>query len=111
MFARSQRLRKSSDISRLYKRGKRAFSSHLKIYYLNNPRGGTRVAVVVSKKIDKRAVIRNRAKRRVRELIRGYLKNSQNLQFDILVNIQSSLEGCSTEELSQEVRQLMERMR
>ncbi|QQS26953.1 ribonuclease P protein component [bacterium] len=110
MFARSQRLRKNSDILRVYKRGNRAYTNHLKLHYVVNPRG-TRVAVVVSKKVDKRAVIRNTAKRRVRELIREELKVLSLTQFDIIVTIQTSLINVSVSELRSEVRQLLGRMR
>ena len=111
MFARSQRLKKSSDIARVYKRGNRAFSDHLKVHFLTNPRGGLRVAVVASKKLDKRAVVRNRAKRRVRELVKAELTGAAITRFDILITIQVGIEDVSVDALRQEVRQLVGRIR
>jgi ribonuclease P protein component len=111
MFARSQRLRKNSDITRLYKRGSRAFSQHLKIYYLANPKRVMRVGVVASKKLDKRAVVRNRAKRRVREILKVELGNLPDSRFDILVTIQASIEDVSASELQRELQQLIGRLK
>lgn len=110
MFARSQRLKKSSDIARVYKRGNRAFSDHLKMHCLANPRGGLRVAVVASKKLDKRAVVRNRAKRRVRELVKEELTHAADIRFDILVTIQVSIEDVSVDTLRCEVQKLIGRI-
>lgn len=110
MFARSQRLKKSSDIARVYKRGNRAFSDHLKMHFLANPRGGLRVAVVATKKLDKRAVVRNRAKRRVRELVKEELSNAADIRFDILVSIQVSIEDVSVDALRREVQKLIGRI-
>ncbi len=111
MFVRSQRLRKSSDISRIYKRGARAFSRHLRIQYLKNPKGDLRVAVVASKKLDKRAVVRNRAKRRVRELVKEEINKLPATGFDILITVQSGLEEVSVGELRTEVEQLTSKLR
>lgn len=111
MFARSQRLKKSSDIARVYKRGNRAFSDHLKVHFLANPRGGMRVAVVASKKLDKRAVVRNRAKRRVRELLKAELIGATYAGFDILVTIQAGIEDVSIDVLRREVQKIVGRIR
>lgn len=42
----------------------------MSLVFVPNERGFTRIAVVVSKKIDKRAVVRNRIRRRVYEVLR-----------------------------------------
>ncbi len=42
----------------------------MSLVFVNNERGFTRVAVVVSKKVEKTAVGRNRIRRRVYEVIR-----------------------------------------
>lgn len=111
MFVRSLRLRKSSDIARVYKRGSRVFSDHLRLYYLANPRRDLRVTVVASKNIDKRATRRNTAKRRVRELVREEIKSLACARFDIIVTVQPSLDEVSVSQLRLEVGQLFRKLR
>jgi ribonuclease P protein component len=80
-FSRSGRLLKHSDFDRVYKQGRRHFSSHLTVFYLrraeavsDSPEGkpqdlGARVGLTVSKVLGG-AVQRNRIKRRLREAVR-----------------------------------------
>lgn len=58
------RIKKNADIQRLFKRGKKAFSSALTALYV--PSDELRMAVIVSKKHGK-AVKRNRIKRLLRQ--------------------------------------------
>ena len=54
----------------MYQYGKTVRSSNMSLVFVPNTRGFTRVAVVVSKKVMKSAVGRNRIRRRVYEAIR-----------------------------------------
>ena len=54
----------------VYQKGKTIRKPNISLVYTDNNRGFTRVAVVVSKKVDKSAVGRNRIRRRVYEVIR-----------------------------------------
>ena len=54
----------------VYQKGKTVRTSRMSLVYTKNTRGFTRIAVVVSKKIDKRAVVRNRIRRRIYEAVR-----------------------------------------
>lgn len=51
-------------------KGKSLRTPHFAVNYCLNTRGFRRFAVVVSKRVDKRAVVRNRIRRRVYEAIR-----------------------------------------
>ena len=64
MLAKQYRLRRRKDFARLHKRGQIAHSSSFSIKYAPNQLDNSRAAVVISTKIDKRAVIRNRTRRR-----------------------------------------------
>jgi ribonuclease P protein component len=78
-FPRSARLLKHSDFDRVYKQGRRHFSSHLTVFYLRQaasdspesklPDRGPRVGFTVGKVLGG-AVQRNRIKRRLREAVR-----------------------------------------
>jgi ribonuclease P protein component len=68
-FPRAARLLKHSDFDRVYKEGRRHFSSHLTVFYLRRPEGGARVGFTVGRVLGG-AVQRNRIKRRLREAVR-----------------------------------------
>jgi ribonuclease P protein component len=65
---RNEIIRKNNDIKNLYSNGNKITGKYVIIYfYKGNKR---KVAFIVSKKLDKRAVVRNRIKRWLREIYR-----------------------------------------
>jgi ribonuclease P protein component len=73
-FPRAARLLKHSDFERVYKRGRRHFSSHMTVFYLSqaeapSPEQCARVGFTVGRVLGG-AVERNRIKRRLREAVR-----------------------------------------
>ena len=70
MLNHPARLRKERDIMRVYQKCRGAVNEQIGVKALTNPQGETRVTVVVSKKVDKRAVVRNRNRRRVMGILR-----------------------------------------
>jgi ribonuclease P protein component len=72
--SRSGRLLKHSDFERVYKQGRRHFSSHMTVFYLGQTEGVSaertaRVGFTVGRVLGG-AVERNRIKRRLREAVR-----------------------------------------
>lgn len=64
-----ERIRRKSDFASLYRDGGRFRGRYFTLVFLRNERGHSRLAVVASRKVGS-AVIRNRVKRRFRELFR-----------------------------------------
>lgn len=54
----------------MYGHGKTVRKSKMSLVFCDNARGYTRIAVVVSKKVEKSAVKRNRIRRRIYEILR-----------------------------------------
>ena len=77
MLKRINRLAKSKDIQTAFARGRTFFNPFFSIRFLSKP-GEKRFTVVVSTKVYKRAVARNRFKRVVREYIRKNLEKFRN---------------------------------
>ena len=63
---------KRSDFIYLRKNGNKIRSKLLSIIYVKSEQSNTKVAYIASKKIVGNAVKRNKAKRRLRSLVRGY---------------------------------------
>ncbi len=100
MLAKLNRLRNSRDIARVYKRGAYGSSSGvLSVKAAPSGRAHARLVVVVPKKVDKRAVIRNRIRRRILGII------GQNLAtlrpgYDIVISVHRDVSELTTGVLS-----------
>lgn len=64
-----ERIRKKSDFAGLYREGSRFRGRYFTLVFRRNGSGHSRLAVVASRKVGP-AVVRNRVKRRFRELFR-----------------------------------------
>lgn len=70
MLDKSHRLRDDKTIAKTLRIGRRVSHSAVSLVIAKSGGAKTKVAVVVGTKIDKRAVVRNRLKRRTREALR-----------------------------------------
>ena len=70
------RLLKTADFDRALRSGRRAGSSYLALFVSDNEFGWPRVGFAVSGKLGN-AVVRNRIKRRLRELVRPLAQSTQ----------------------------------
>lgn len=68
---RTNRLRSRHDIKRIFQRGRRVSGVYFTVHYLANNQKDNRWAVVVGKKVSKRAVRRNRLRRRLNSLLKA----------------------------------------
>lgn len=95
-FPRSARLLKHSDFERVYKQGRRHFSSHMTVFYLRQGEApssepSARVGFTVGRVLGG-AVERNRIKRRLREAVRlrrSVLKDAGAV--DVVINPKKSV--------------------
>ena len=94
-FPRAARLLKHSDFERVYKQGRRHFSSHMTVFYLRRTvdaaslPNGARVGFTVSRVLGG-AVERNRIKRRLREAVRLRQTVLQS-PIDVVINPKKSV--------------------
>lgn len=68
MLPKANRLTKKKDFERVFKKGKGLKEEFLVIKALDNNLSVSRFGFIVSKKISKKATLRNKIKRRLREL-------------------------------------------
>ena len=66
-------LRSAKDFRVLFRLGRRIETRFFKLIILPNKTSSTRFAFIASKMVDKRAVVRNRLRRRCREWIRTHV--------------------------------------
>jgi ribonuclease P protein component len=100
-FSRSGRLLKHSDFDRVYKQGRRHFSSHMTVFYLRHAGGASPEAALPEKsarvgftvgRVLGGAVERNRIKRRLREAVRQRRSVLQGAgAVDVVINPKKSV--------------------
>ncbi len=105
-FPRAARLLKHSDFERVYKQGRRHFSTHMTVFYLRQAQADARETASLENALPERvarvgftvgrvlggAVVRNRIKRRLREAVRlrrAALKSAGSV--DVVINPKKSV--------------------
>lgn len=71
MLSKKYRFHSRGGVKWVYRHGKTVRSQKISLVFARNTRGFTRMAVVVSKKVEKTAVGRNKIRRRVYEVLRS----------------------------------------
>ena len=84
MLPKEHRLRHEKDIKALFAKGKSVFGVSLGLKLVPNNLETSRFTVVVGVKTAKKAVDRNRIKRRVRSLVHKYIQDLK-AGFDVVV--------------------------
>ena len=110
MLSKTHRLKASKDIQRVSRQGRWSAGSNLTVRTLPNRLPTIRAGVIVSKKVDKRAVVRNRARRRVQEQLSLILPNLI-IGSDILIYIRKDLVDLKPEQLKNELDIQLKRLR
>lgn len=70
MLSKKYRFHSRGGVRYVYQKGKTIRKPKMSLIFVENTRGFTRLAVVVSKKVEKSAVGRNRIRRRIYEALR-----------------------------------------
>jgi len=73
---------------------------------LKRPDQPTQIGISISRKVSKRAVIRNRIKRQVRAILRGFLPRTKP-GFSIVIGVRIEATECDYPQYLQELEQLL----
>jgi ribonuclease P protein component len=107
MLSNSYRFHGHGSLRYVYKNGQAVRSHFVTVKYVNNPhRKQSRFAVVVSKKVLKSAVGRNRVRRRIYEVVRRELPEFSGVSDVVVIVFSAELATMPAEELSSTLRQL-----
>jgi len=69
MLPKINRLKKRKDIEKVFEKGKRFKEDFLILKITKNALSQTRLGFIVSKKVSKKATLRNKIKRKLREIV------------------------------------------
>jgi ribonuclease P protein component len=105
-LAPEERLRRRQDYLRAYRTGRRRGGRYATLFHLPNDLGAARLGITASRKVGK-SVVRQRLKRRVREIYRRWERRSDLPSLDLIVNLKPTAAEASFAELRRELlRQL-----
>lgn len=106
---REHTLRRSADYLRCYRRGRRLRGSYARLHFAPNEEGHPRLGITASRKVGK-AVVRNRLKRRVREVFRLYPGRAELPPVDLVVHLEPAAAGAAFGVLAGELEALLARL-
>ena len=113
---RQHRLRSSRSFSRVYRQGRRASGHCLAIKALKKPppdegslkepSSGVCFGVSISRKVHKRAVVRNRIKRQIHSALRALLSRTDGAWW-VVINVRPTAIACEYYEFLQELEKVL----
>ena len=108
MLSRKYRFHGLGSLNFAYKQGQTVRGPLLSLKFVRNPRRSTyRVAVVVSRKVSKSAVVRNRIRRRVYEAFRAQAANVSG-PYDLVFTVFSEqITSIDSSELKKQIGSLL----
>lgn len=111
MISQKYRFHGHASLKFVFSKGQMARGHNMSIKYVdNNRRHYSRVAIIVSKKVFKHAVDRNRARRRLYEIMRPRIdKISKTVDLAVIVYLPIVLE-MSSDQLNAEVDSLLNKL-
>lgn len=111
-----KKLRNNQQFRRVYDEGQRFHTPFFSAFILKTESGETRCGITVTRKVGS-AVVRNRCKRRLREVIRRYYSEAQAAQadgsensgYDLVLNAKSALRTADFIQIEESFSQVMGR--
>ena len=113
-FPRTSRLTTRDEFTRVQRTGRRVGTPHMTLFALPNSHDRSRLGLVASRRVGP-AVVRNRMKRRLRELFRRHTVLSSSLQtsrrFDVVIVARSGLASVAFSAVEAEFASAIGRLR
>jgi ribonuclease P protein component len=108
MLSKVNRLKKKRDLERVFLGGKRFKEGFLVLKIAKNTLPKTRFGFIVSQKVSKKATLRNKIKRRLREVVSKKEKNFKK-GLDILLTARPGLETKDFWEIDESLNRLFKK--
>ncbi|MCK4553470.1 ribonuclease P protein component [Candidatus Parcubacteria bacterium] len=102
MLNKINRLTKDKDFDNIFKNGKSSYDKLIGVKAIQNQLGNSRFGILVSAKVSKKAVERNKIKRQIREIIKLQL-NKIKLGYDVVIITLPAILGKSYQEIERSV--------
>lgn len=107
MLPKQFRLKKRKEFAYIYRKGNKVHSEHLTLTYIQSKLENPKIGVVVSNKAGN-AVLRNRYKRQIREIMKQNLNNLRSHQ-NIVLSAHPNISECDFSKLGEEINFLLKK--
>ena len=107
MIPKNNRIKKKNDFSDIFKKGGSIKSRAFILKKLKNNLGRKRIAVVVSNKVFKKAVQRNKIRRRIYYIVKNHFKDSTDYSYDLVFLTLPTAREMSFNDLKVEIIKLL----
>ena len=107
MLAKKHKLSRTHDIAGIFSRGRFLHGRYMTVHYRNSDRPSPLFAIAISTKVVKKAVIRNRLRRQIFEIIRLNLDLTKDKNYDIVFVARKNIAETSRKELKEDVLRLL----
>ena len=107
MLNRINRLKKRYQFNYVYKSGEHFSSEHIVLYVVPSKTKSIKVGFAVTKKVG-HAVVRNKIRRRLREIVRIHLPNLKQ-SYNIIVVAKENIVDANFEQLGFEMNKLLKK--
>ncbi|MFH1423419.1 MAG: ribonuclease P protein component [Candidatus Nealsonbacteria bacterium] len=97
MLPGTNRLKKKKDFEYVFKQGRGLKEGFLSLKFARNSLGLTRFGFVVGQKVSRKAVVRNKVKRRLREIAKSSLGDIKK-GFDVVIIVSKGAERGTKED-------------
>lgn len=101
-------LKNTREFNKVYKRGKSVVTKYVVMYYLKNNMDHPRIGYSVSKKVGK-SVVRNRAKRLIKEAVR--LNLDKSLGYDLVFISRVRMNSADYKDAERSVKKLIKALK
>jgi len=93
MLPRKNRLKKKKDFERIFKKGKEYKEDFLLLKTISNNLQFSRFGFIINKKVVKKATIRNKIKRRLREVVRREILPKIKKRVDCVIIVKPGIKS------------------
>jgi ribonuclease P protein component len=88
MISKANRFHGRNSLNTVYRKGRAVRGEYISLRYIPTRRDDYRLAVVVSKKVSKSAVVRNRIRRRIYEIVRLHRQEQSEVwPVDLVISV------------------------
>lgn len=109
MLKKENRIRHKKDFDQVFKQGSSFYCKTLGVKVLKTDLDHSRLGLVVSTKVSKKAVVRNRIKRTLRDFFQKELNSISNK--DIIIITLPGIEKLQKEEINKKLKEIFIKMK